>query len=232
MTETVRSTRYPIDGRAQRIIAAAFAEFSRRGVRAARMTVIARRAGVSPATLGQYFPTREELFREVIRSTIVRLIQHPHDPGTPTTGQPIHRQIRHFMRQFWRTMEDPEQAALLRLALGELSAFPELAVFHTTEVIGRAIRRLEAMLSEGVRSGEIPLLDVRTVARVIVSALITYGLWLASPGVYGELTGTDRQRAEESAIEVLVGMLGERPRQDLLETPREPWHVKGDCSEK
>jgi TetR/AcrR family transcriptional regulator len=208
MTETVRSTRYPIDGRSQRIMAAAFTEFSRRGVRAARMSVIARRAGVSPATLRQYFPTRDELFREVIRSTLVRLIQHPLEPGTPAPDQPLVSRVRHFMRQFWQTMEEPDQAALLRLSLGELSAFPELAVFHTTEVIGRAVARLEVMLSEGVRRGEIHLLDVRTVARVIVSALITYGLWLASPGIYGDLTGPNRERAEEAAIDVLVGVLG------------------------
>jgi TetR/AcrR family transcriptional regulator len=208
MTETVRSTRYPIDGRAERILAAALTEFTRRGVRTARLSVIARRGGVSLATLQQYFPTRDELFREVIRSTIVRLIQHPHDPGTPNPDQPVVSRIRHFMRQFWRTMEEPDQAALLSLSLGELSAFPELAVFHTTEVIGRAIGRLEAMLSEGIRRGEIRLLDVRTVARVIVSALITYGLWLASPGIYGDLIGPDRERAQEAAIDVLVGVAG------------------------
>jgi len=208
MTETIRSTRYPIDGRAQRIIAAAFTEFSRRGVRAARMSVIARRGGVSLTTLRQYFPTRDELFREVIRSTLVRLIQHPHVPGTSVPDQPIVGRIRNFIRQFWRTMEEPDQAALLRLSLGELSAFPELAVFHTTEVIGRAVGRLEALLTEGVRRGEIQLCDVRTVARVIVSALITYGLWLASPGTYGDLTGPNRERAEEAAIAVLLGALG------------------------
>jgi TetR/AcrR family transcriptional regulator len=208
MTDTARTIRYPIDSRAQRIIAAAFTEFSRRGVRGARMSVIARRGSVSLATLQQYFPTRDELFREVIRSTIVRLIQHPHDPGTPAPAQPIVVQIRHFMRQFWRTMEEPDQAALLSLSLGELSGYPELAVFHTTEVIGRAVGRLEAMLSEGIRRGEIRLLDVRTVARVIVSALITYGLWMASPGIYGDLVGLDRERAQEAAIDVLVDVLG------------------------
>jgi hypothetical protein len=52
--------------------------------------------------------------------------------------QPIVSRIRHFKRQFWPTLEEPDQAALLRLSLGELSAFPELAVFHTTEVIGPA----------------------------------------------------------------------------------------------
>lgn len=112
------------------------------------MGVIARRAGVSLPTLRQYFHFRDELFREVIRTTIVRLIQHPHDTATPTPDQSIVTRIRHFIRQFWRTMEEPDQAALLRLSLGELPAFPELAVFHTVEVIGGAVGRLEAMLSE------------------------------------------------------------------------------------
>jgi AcrR family transcriptional regulator len=207
MTETARVIRYPIDGRAQRILAAAFTEFSRRGVRAARMSVIARRAGVSLATLRQYFPTTDELFREVIRSTIVRLIQHPPEPGTATPDQSTTDRIRGFMRQFWRAMEEPDQAALLRLSLSELSGYPELAVFHATEVIGRAVGRLEAMLSEGVSRGEIHLLDVRSVARVIVSALITYALWFASPEIYGHLIGPDRERAEKRVIDFLVGPL-------------------------
>jgi AcrR family transcriptional regulator len=172
------------------------------------MSVIARRAGVSLATLRQYFPTTDELFREVIRSTIVRLIQQPQEPSTPAPGQPIIHRIREFMRQFWRTMEQPDQAALLRLSLGELPGFPELAVFHTSEVISRPVGRLEAMLSEGARRGEIHVLDVRTAARVILAALITYAVWFASPAIYGDLTGPDRERAEESAIDVLVGVVG------------------------
>ena len=207
MTETLRSTRYPIDGRSQRIMAAAFTEFTRRGVRGARMSVIARRAGVSLATLRQYFPTRDELFREVIRSTIVRLIRNPHESGPPAPGQPVVGQIRQFLQQILRTIEEPEQAALLRLSLGELSAFPELAVFHSTEMIGRTVARLEVMLNEGIRRGEIHRCDVRTAARVIVAALISYGLWLASPGIHGELIGPDRNRAEQAVIDVLVSVL-------------------------
>jgi AcrR family transcriptional regulator len=208
MTDTVRSTRYPIDGRAQRIMAAAFNEFSRRGIRGARMSVIARRAGVSLATLRQYFPTTDELFREVIRSTLVRLILQPGEPGTPSPDQPTADRIRGFMRQFWRSMEEPDQAALLRMSLSELSGYPELAVFHATEVIGRAVSRLEAVLRDGVRRGEVEPIDVRTAARVILAALITYAVWFASPGVYGELTGPDRQRAKEAVIDLLVRAAG------------------------
>lgn len=207
MTETVRSTRYPIDGRSQRIMAAAFTEFSRRGVRAARMSVIARRARVSLATLRQYFPTRDELFREVIRSQIVGLILQAQEPGTPNPDQSTTNRIRGFIRHFWRAMEEPDQAALLRLSLSELSGYPELAVFHATEVIGGAVGRLEAVLSEGARRGEIDSVDIRTAARVILAALITYTVWFASPGVYGELTGRDRHRAQEAVIDLLVRAL-------------------------
>ena len=208
MTQTLRSIRYPIDGRAQRIMTAAFTEFIRRGVRGPRMSIIARRAGVSLATLRLYFPTPDALFREVIRSTVVRLIQHPHDAGPLRPGQPVVDQIRLFLQQTLRRLEEPDQLALLRLSLGELAEFPELAVFHATEMIGRTVSRLEAMLNEGIRRGEIHLCDVRTAARVIVAALMTYCLWLASPGIYGELVGPDRNRAEQGAIDVLVGVLG------------------------
>jgi AcrR family transcriptional regulator len=207
MTETLRSTRYPIDARAQRILAAAFTEFSRRGVRAARMSLIARRAGVSLTTLRQYFPTTDELFREVIRSTIVRLLLQPQEPGSPPPDQSATDRIRGFMRQFWRAMEEPDQAALLRLSLSELSGYPELAVFHATEVIGRAAGRLEGVLGEGARRGEIEPVDIRTAARVILAALITYTIWFASPGIYGELTGPDRHRAQEAVIDLLLRLV-------------------------
>ena len=204
MTETRRSTRYPIDRRAQRILAAAFTEFSRRGVRAARMSLIARCAGVSLATLRQYFPTTDELFREVIRSTIVRLILETQAPGAPSSDESTRNQVRGFMRQFWRAMEQEDQAALLRLSLSELVGYPELAVFHATEVIGRAVGRLEGMLGEGARRGEIHAVDIRATARLILAALMTYSIWFASPGIYGELTGRDRHRAQEAAIDLLL----------------------------
>jgi AcrR family transcriptional regulator len=207
MTETLRSTRYPIDGRAQRILAAAFTEFSRRGVRVARMSIIARRAGVSLTTLRQYFPTTDELFREVIRSTIVRLILQPQQLDTPSPDQSTTGQIRGFMRHFWQAMEEPDQAALLRLSLSELGGYPELAVFHATEVIGRAVGRLEGVLGEGARRGEIHPVDIRTTARVILATLLSYTVWFDSPGIYGELTGPDRHLAQEAVIDLLLGVV-------------------------
>ena len=209
MTNTTRITRYPIDERAQRILAAAFSEFSLRGVRRARLNVIARRAGVSPATLRQYFPTIDELFREVVRSAIVRLIRHTQDAERPSPGQPIATELRQFIQEFWQTTDEPDQAALLRLSFGELSSFPELAVFHATEVTGRAVARLEALLTEAVQRGELRPRDLRALARVIVSSLTMYGMWFAAPAIYGDLTGLDRAQAERAAIAVLLEMVAD-----------------------
>jgi len=39
---------------------------------------------------------------------------------------------------------------------------------------------------------------------VILAALITYTVWFASPGIYGELTGRDLHGAREAVIELLV----------------------------
>lgn len=207
MTNSVAPVRYPIDSRAERILAAALGEFTRRGVQGARTSVIARRAGVSQATLRQYFPTTDDLFREVVRSTIVQAIRKVAEPAPRTDGQSLPGLLQRFMREFWKTMEEPGQAALLQLSFAELPRYPELAVFHATEVGGRAAGRLEAILTDGIRRGDIRLLDVRAAARVILATLLMYAVWFASPEIYGGLIGPDRERAEEGAIAFLVSAL-------------------------
>lgn len=209
MTPASEPQRYPIDDRARRILAAAFAEFSRRGFAAARLGTIARRAGVSPTTMQLYFPSKDELFREVVRSTIVTSLPGlARFPASDSREAPAVARVRDFIRDFWRTMEDPEQSAMLRLAIAELPDFPELAVFHTTEVIGRSVSRLERILTDGALRGEFRVRDARTAARIIQSALITYALWFASPRIYGALTGPNRSQAEDAVIDVLSGALG------------------------
>jgi hypothetical protein len=50
--------------------------------------------------------------------------------------------------------------------------------------------------------------DVRTAARLILAALITYTVWFASPGIYGDLTGPDCRRTEEAVIDLLLAVAG------------------------
>jgi AcrR family transcriptional regulator len=204
---TIKPRKSSQDTRIDRILEAALAEFGRQGFAGAREGVIAREAGVAAATLKRLFPAKEELFREVVRSTIVSTLE----AGPLTASRPVPEggiaRLKEFAQWFWRTMEEPSQAALLRLSVGELQRFPELAVFLATEVVGRAAHQLERILIESVHEGEFRIADPRVTARVILAALITHAQWFARPDIYGGLTGVDREGAEKAVIEVLLEAL-------------------------
>lgn len=183
------------------IVAAALKEFARHGFEAARESRIAREAGVSLATLRRRFPDRADLFRESVRAATLRLIE---SAGQDFPGDTAEEKLRAFARWCWQTMADPDHAALLRLAVGELHRFPELAVFHAAEVLGRVGRVLEGLLAEGARRGEFRHLEPRSTARVALSAFLAHSLWFAFPEIYGGLTGHARDRAEQAVVDFVL----------------------------
>lgn len=117
---TKRGARWPIDARGERILAAALAEFVARDFRHARRGTIARLAAVSPGTFRGYFPDKAELFREVVRTTILELVR-----GAES------REI------FLARLRRPEAIAISRWYRKEFDAFPELRVFYETEILSR-----------------------------------------------------------------------------------------------
>src|SRR3954470_2886771 len=71
--------------RPRQILAAALSVFGERGLAAARLDDIAKRAGLSKGTIYLYFPNKEELFREMVRQLIVaQLVVAEQEIGTAT----------------------------------------------------------------------------------------------------------------------------------------------------
>src|SRR6476646_4259352 len=125
--------RCPEDRPAQ-IIEAAFQVFGECGLANARLQDIAERAGVSKGTIYLYFPNKEELFREMIRRTVVSAIERAEQVvtrGTPTA------QLLASMRGYWAFMRSPAFSTIYRLVIGELHQFPDLAKFYAHEVVAR-----------------------------------------------------------------------------------------------
>src|SRR5689334_25392266 len=80
--------------RPRQILEAALAVFGERGLAGARLEDIAKRAGVSKGTIYLYFPNKEELFRSMIRQTVIAAIEQGErelDRGSPTA------QLRRYM---------------------------------------------------------------------------------------------------------------------------------------
>lgn len=200
--------------RTDRIVSAALAEFSENGFSASRLTSVARRTGISKPTLLRYFASKDEIFREVVRTTLIGCMAPIHDGVPLSNGGRVTAvdQVRAFAKAYWRVMERPELTEVLRLAIGELHRFPELAVFYVTETLERSFRTLERIIAGGIARGELRPHDARASARTVLAAITAHALWFARPDIYGGLIGHDRERAAaatiESLVEVLVPVVG------------------------
>jgi AcrR family transcriptional regulator len=198
----------PQDERAQEILGAALVAFGENGYANTRLTDIARRAGVSTSTVLRYFSSKDEIFREVVRSTLLGILTMRDDAAVPAEEPSAADAVRTLARQYWTTMERPELVAIVRLAIGELPRFPELAVFHATEALERFVRTLERIIEGGISRGELRPVDARAAARTILATLAAHALWFAYPGIYAGITGRDRERAVATTIETLIQTLG------------------------
>jgi AcrR family transcriptional regulator len=165
------------DERPQQIVEAALAIFGERGLAGARLDDIAQRAGIAKGTIYLYFPNKEELFREVVRRTIVeRLDQAERELGDGSEQRP-EVQLRTFMRIWWDFACTPDFQAVYRLVVGELHRFPDLADFYVREVAGRAIRIVGGVVSRGVAQGVFRAVDPQATTRMVASLIITQASW-------------------------------------------------------
>ena len=198
-----------IENTHDRIVAAAVETFAERGFTDATLADVARRAHVSPSTLLRHFASKEELFREAVRTTVIVSLDAPHDAPHDRAPNDCSAAdgVRAVARRYWRTMERPELVAILRLVIAELPRFPELAALHVTEELERTVHALERLIERGVSRGELRPVEVRAAARTIVATLAAHALWFAYPSIYAGLTGPDRDRAAAATIETLVQSL-------------------------
>src|SRR6059058_3898317 len=113
--------------RPQQIIDAALAVFGERGLAAARLEDIAKRAGLSKGTIYLYFPNKEELFREVVRNSVVAFIERGEayfvEYPDPT------RALSAWMDGYWAWLRSPVFPVMHRLVSSELHSFPDLGAF-------------------------------------------------------------------------------------------------------
>ncbi len=165
------------DERPQQIVDAALAVFGDHGLAGARLDDIAQRAGIAKGTIYLYFPNKEELFREVVRRTIVaRLDAAERELADAAATSPADL-LRTFMAGWWEFVCTPEFQTVYRLVVGELHRFPDLADFYMREVPARAFRIIGGVISRGVAEGVFRPVDPAVATRMIASLLIVQATW-------------------------------------------------------
>jgi AcrR family transcriptional regulator len=160
------------------IIRSALSCFGERGFLATRLDDVAARAGVTKGTLYLYFPSKDALFKAVVRETLVRAIERLEAALDNTASDPPEA-LRHLVGGLAALVQSPA-GVVPKLVIAEASRFPDLARFYVEEVVQRGLALIARTVAHGIESGAFrPVDPQRTalciVAPQVVAALLRHG---------------------------------------------------------
>jgi AcrR family transcriptional regulator len=164
------------DARPQELIAAALELFVERGFAATRLEDVAARAGVSKGTLYLYFDSKEALFKEAVRTSIVPAIGEAEQFMEKFEGSAADL-IRSIVMGWWKLIGSTPAGGIPKLITGEAGNFPELAQFYHDEVVVRALGMIARALKRGVDAREFRQVDADAAVLVMVAPLVHYAIW-------------------------------------------------------
>lgn len=170
----------------RRLMLSGLASFAERGFHATTTRDIAGGAGMSPAALYVYFPSKVALLFAISRSgheqtldMVTRAIARGTDPVS---------RMRHFVAEFvvWHA----ERHTVARVVQYELNALPEPEYAVVAELRRRIERQVRDVITDGVATDVFDVPDVRTAARAVLSLGIDVARWYSdrriSPAELGE----------------------------------------------
>jgi AcrR family transcriptional regulator len=172
---TLRPRQRRKETRPQELLDAALELFVEKGFAATRSEEVARRAGVSKGTLYLYYPSKEELFKAVVRQKLSQLIAEGQDLVGSFAGSTsdLLRQLTHI---WWERFGNTPAAGIHKVIIAEVRNFPELAQFYTDEVIVPADRLFSSTVERGIARGEFRALPVHDVAHALMAPMIFMAL--------------------------------------------------------
>ncbi len=163
------------EARPQELLAAALALFVEKGFAATRTEEVAQRAGVSKGTLFLYFPTKEELFKAVVRHFLATHIQHSEQLMAEFQGSTADL-LRQLMNAWWQHVGDSDAGGICKIIVAEARNFPELAQFYADEVIAPADRLIERALQRGIDRGEFRAVSIPEATHALIAPLLFMAL--------------------------------------------------------
>jgi AcrR family transcriptional regulator len=159
------------EARPQELLDAALELFIEKGFAATRSEEVAVRAGVSKGTLYLYFPSKEDLFKAVVRQNLSALIAASQQIVDAYDG-PTPELLRLLVREYWDHVSISRVGGICKIILAEVRNFPELAQFYVDEVIEPAHRLLAAALQRGMDRGEFRPVPLRPAVLALLAPSI------------------------------------------------------------
>jgi AcrR family transcriptional regulator len=187
--EPPSSRRRRKETRPQELLDAALSLFVEKGFAATRSEEVARRAGVSKGTLYLYYPSKEELFKAVVRHNLVNLITEGLELAAGFEGATSELLVT-LMRIWWERVGNTPASGIHKIMFSEVRNFPDLAQFYADEVIAPADRLFSSAVQRGIERGEFRPLPVHAVAHALMAPMIFLSLQKHSLGAC-QISGVD-----------------------------------------
>jgi TetR/AcrR family transcriptional regulator len=159
------------EARPQELLDAALDLFVEKGFAATRSEEVATRAGVSKGTLYLYYPSKEELLKEVIRHNVVNQIAEGIEIVRAFEGSSSEL-LAHVLHLWWERVGETRASGILKLMMSEVRNFPEIAQFWVDEVISPAHQMIAEIVEGGIARGEFRPVNVENVVHALVAPLL------------------------------------------------------------
>jgi len=162
----------------ERILAAAVKVFAAKGFYCARVSDVAREAGVADGTIYLYFESKEDLLRGLYEETMTQINLGVREI---TEGdESVYKKVSKFFEAWAQfTLDDPALAEVMTVEIRESGKYMNE---FAAPLFGEFLRCLVSLISEGQERGEFRTdVSPKTVARAMFGAMDELALaWVMS----------------------------------------------------
>jgi AcrR family transcriptional regulator len=150
----------------ERILEAAQVVFARKGYFQAKVEEIAELAEVGKGTVYEYFPSKQELYKEMFKSIIDRYTQVVMADLEEAT---VEARIRYWIEMHLRYMLDNRQHTPQNF--GDMGGIDEELLTWMHNMHKEGIKRMKVMFEKGIAQGELKEIDPELVANLFAGLL-------------------------------------------------------------
>ena len=189
------------DRKREAIIQAAIAEFRANGFEITSMDKIAATAGVSKRTVYNHFPSKEELFAEILNQLWARITDE--QVVTYSADQPLSGQLRQMFLAKLQLMADDNFLGLARVAIAATIHSPERA----QDMVARMGEREEGLtvwIRAAQADGRLNVVDADFAAKQVHGLLKSFGFWPQISMGQPPLDAAMQSSVAESALEMFL----------------------------
>ncbi|MGF0240582.1 TetR/AcrR family transcriptional regulator [Rhodococcus sp. IEGM1300] len=189
------------DRKREAIILAAIAEFRANGFEITSMDKIAATAGVSKRTVYNHFPSKEELFAEILNQLWARLTAETETPYRPDV--PLREQMRQMLKAKLQMMGDNNFLDLARVAIAATIHSPERA----QNMVARMSEREEGLtvwIRAAQADGRLKPAEPEFAAQQIHGMLKSFAFWPQISMGVPALSSDKQTVVAESALDMFL----------------------------